>query len=234
MKNTYRKWQYCNTVVKHCAINMLNRYLLFYDEAVAYQWTDSSKPLLMCVSRYCWSYCDTSCLPSPWEPGSLVFQEGGDAVSDCRFLWSAVTQRIPRERVTKGGVERGLKCSARYSKRCLINNVSERTSWDTAGPLCLSQAPTHAPPSHTQTRIWEEADQSHPSSSDSSSQISSRYSDTEAAGGNTCISSLLMNPLSCWILVCSYMYMLIAQSHSNYRNWGTLFLWALFPLHEFS
>lgn len=25
------------------------------------------------------------------------------------------------------GGERGLKCSARYSKRCLINNVSERT-----------------------------------------------------------------------------------------------------------
>lgn len=26
-----------------------------------------------------------------------------------------------------GGVEEGLKCCARYSKRCLINNVSERT-----------------------------------------------------------------------------------------------------------
>lgn len=48
-------------------------------------------------------YCDTSCLPSPREPGSLVFLEGGDAVSDCRFLWSAVTRRIPRERVTEGG-----------------------------------------------------------------------------------------------------------------------------------
>lgn len=39
--------------------------------------------------------------------------------------------------------ERGLKCSARYSKRCLINNVSERTRRDTAGFHCLSQAHTH-------------------------------------------------------------------------------------------
>lgn len=39
--------------------------------------------------------------------------------------------------------ERGLKCSARYSKRCLINNVSERTRWDTAGLHCLSPAHTH-------------------------------------------------------------------------------------------
>lgn len=39
--------------------------------------------------------------------------------------------------------ERGLKCSARYSKRCLINNVSERTRWDTAGLHRLSQAHTH-------------------------------------------------------------------------------------------
>ena len=70
------------------------------------------------------------------------------AVSVCRSLWSAVTQWIPRERVTRGGEERQLKCSARYSKRCLINNVSERTSWDTAGPLFLSQALTHAP-AHT-------------------------------------------------------------------------------------
>lgn len=31
-------------------------------------------------------YRNTSRLPSPWEPGSLVFLEGGDAVSDCRFL----------------------------------------------------------------------------------------------------------------------------------------------------
>lgn len=80
---------------------------------------------------------------SPWETGSLVILEGGDAVSDCRFLWSAVTLPIPRERVTARRVERGLKCSARYSKRCLINNVSERTRGDAAGIRRLSQAHTH-------------------------------------------------------------------------------------------
>lgn len=48
-------------------------------------------------------YCDISCLPSPWETGSLVFLEGGDAVSDCRFLWSVVTLPIPRDHVTDGG-----------------------------------------------------------------------------------------------------------------------------------
>lgn len=36
-----------------------------------------------------------------------------------------------------------LKCCARYSKRCLINNVSERTRRDTAGLLWLSQARRH-------------------------------------------------------------------------------------------
>lgn len=85
----------------------------------------------------------------------------------------------------RGRGERGLKCSARYSKRCLINNVSERTRWDTAGPLCLSQAHTHT---HAHTRLgrgWSSLP--FPSSTEAPTHCSSQYSDTEAGergGGN--------------------------------------------------
>lgn len=99
-------------------------------------------------------------LPVSHLPGSPALWYSWKVVMQCQivaFLWSAVTRRIPRERVTEGGRrkgEGGLKCCARYSKRCLINNVSERTRWDTAGLLCLSQA-------STRTRKWR-TDQTFP------------------------------------------------------------------------
>lgn len=75
--------------------------------------------------------------------------------------------------------ERGLKRSARYSKRRLINNVSERTRWDTAGLHCLSQARTHL------WRDWSNLSpspclQESPPPPNTPIQCSSQYSNLEA------------------------------------------------------
>lgn len=138
----------------------------------------------------------------------------------------------------RGRGERGLKCSARYSKRCLINNVSDRTRWDTAGLLCLSQVHTHT---HTHT-FGKRLIKPHPyaSSTEAPAQRSSQYSDIEAGKSdegnrhqalNTCVrctvdeSSILLKPRT-YIYVHTYQ-----QQTGAEHSW---FFWALFSLHEFS
>lgn len=83
--------------------------------------------------------CDTSCLPSPQ---SLALWYSWKVWCSVRLSLPLIRSHIADSQGAchRRRVERGLKCSIHYSKCCLINNVSERTRWDTAGLLCLSQA----------------------------------------------------------------------------------------------
>lgn len=110
--------------------------------------TDSSGPPWLCVMQLdvLWYFLSSislgarfSGIPGRWWCGvglslPLICSHTADSQGACH----------------RGRGERGLKCSARYSKRCLINNVSDRTRWDTAGLLCLSQVHTHT---HTCTHL---------------------------------------------------------------------------------
>ncbi len=116
----------------------------FLHLGIGNSWTNSCRPPSKCVSRemqldVLWYFL------SSISPGARLSGVPGR-------WWCSVGLSLPlicshtadsQGACHRGRGERGLKCSARYSKRCLINNVSERTRWDTAGLLCLSQAHTH-------------------------------------------------------------------------------------------